>query len=153
YPMPARGNVPALWLLGSSGYSAQVAGILGLPFAFAHHFSPANTLPALALYREHFRPSAYLDKPYALVAVQVVCAATDEEARRVAAPSALSFLRTRQGQPGELPSPEEAASYPYTALEREFVRERQADQVIGSPETVWRGLSDLLARTQADELM
>jgi luciferase family oxidoreductase group 1 len=153
YPMPARGNVPALWLLGSSGYSAQVAGILGLPFAFAHHFSPANTLPALALYREHFRPSAYLDKPYALVAVQVVCAATDEAARWVAAPSALSFLRTRQGQPGELPSPDEAAHYPYTPLEGEFVRARQADQVIGSPETVRRGLTDLLERTQADELM
>jgi luciferase family oxidoreductase group 1 len=152
-PVPARGNVPALWLLGSSGYSAQVAGVLGLPFAFAHHFSPANTLPALALYREHFRPSGYLDAPYAMVAVQVVCAHTDEDARRVAAPSALSFLKMRQGQPGELPTPDEAADYPYTPLEREFIRERQADQVIGGPETVRRGLTELLDRTQADELM
>jgi len=152
-PVPAHGNVPALWLLGSSGYSAQVAGILGLPFAFAHHFSPQNTLPALALYREHFRPSAYLDTPYALVAVQVVCAETDEAARRVAAPSALSFLKMRQGQPGQLPSPDEAETYPYTPLEREFIHQRQADQVIGSPSTVQRGLSELLDRTQADELM
>jgi luciferase family oxidoreductase group 1 len=152
-PVPAHGNVPALWLLGSSGYSAEVAAILGLPFAFAHHFSPQNTLPALALYREHFRPSVYLDKPYALVAVQVVCAETDEAAQRVAAPSALSFLKMRQGQPGQLPSPDEAETYPYTPLEREFIRQRQADQVVGSPATVQRGLSELLDRTQADELM
>ena len=72
--VPGRGHQPAMWLLGSSGYSAQVAGLLGLPFAFAHHFSPANTLPALALYRQHFRPSEALDRPYAMVATAVVCA-------------------------------------------------------------------------------
>src|SRR5579871_3789426 len=72
--VPGRGYQPAMWLLGSSGYSAQVAGLLGLPFAFAHHFSPANTLPALSLYREHFRPSELLDQPYAMVAAAVVCA-------------------------------------------------------------------------------
>jgi luciferase family oxidoreductase group 1 len=151
--VPARNNVPDLWLLGSSGYSAQVAGLLGLPFAFAHHFSPANTLPALALYRSRFRPSAYLSEPYALVAVQVVCADTDAEASRLAAPSALSFLKLRQGRPGQLPTPEEAASYPYSDLEREAIRQRQADQVIGNPETVRRGLTELQERTNADELM
>ena len=151
--VPARGNVPELWLLGSSGFSAQVAGMLGLPFAFAHHFSPANTLPALALYRSHFRPSAYLEEPYVLVAVQVVCADSDAEARRLAAPNGLSFLRLRQGHPGLLPTPDEAAAYPYSDLEREFIRQRQADQVIGSTETVYRGLTDLLERTAADELM
>jgi luciferase family oxidoreductase group 1 len=151
--VPARDNVPDLWLLGSSGYSAQVAGMLGLPFAFAHHFSPANTLPALALYRARFRPSAYLSEPYVLVAVQVVCADTDEEARRLAGPSALSFVKLRQGRPGQLPSPEEEAAYPYTDLEREAIRQRQADQVIGNPATVERGLMDLQARTNADELM
>jgi luciferase family oxidoreductase group 1 len=151
--MPARDNVPALWLLGSSGYSAQVAGMLGLPFSFAHHFSAVNTLPALALYRQHFKPSAYLDEPYAMVAVQVVCAPTDEDAIRLAAPSALSFLRLRQGHPGQLPTPDDAARYPYNPLEREMIRQRQADQVIGSPETVHRGLQELQERTQADELM
>ncbi len=79
--VPGRGNQPDMWLLGSSGYSAQVAGLLGLPFAFAHHFSAANTLPALALYRQHFRPSPALDRPYAMVAAAVVCAETDERAR------------------------------------------------------------------------
>ena len=101
-----------MWLLGSSGYSAQVAGLLGLPFAFAHHFSAANTLPALALYRQHFRPSDILDRPYAMVAAAVVCAETDERARFLAGPRALSFLRLRSGHPGPLPSPEEAAAYP-----------------------------------------
>ena len=151
--VPARDNVPELWLLGSSGYSAQVAGMLGLPFSFAHHFMPANTLPALAIYRQHFRPSAYLNEPYAMVAVQVVCAETDERARELAAPSALSFVKVRQGKPGLLPSPEETAAYPYSEMERAAIRQRQADQVIGSPETVRHGLSELLERTQADELM
>ena len=151
--VPARGNAPDVWLLGSSGYSAQAAGILGLPFSFAHHFSPANTLPALRLYRSSFRPSDHLQQPYAMVAVAVVCAETDEQARWLAAPSALSFLRLRAGTPGLMPTPEEAAAYPYNELEREMIRARQADQVIGSPDTVRRGLLNLLERTQADELM
>jgi luciferase family oxidoreductase group 1 len=151
--VPARDYVPELWLLGSSGYSAQVAGMLGLPFAFAHHFMPANTLPALALYRQHFKPSAYLEEPYAMVGVQVVCAETDAEAQRLAGPSALSFVKLRQGRPGLLPSPEETASYPYSDMEREAIRQRQTDQVIGGPETVRRGLEELRERTGADELM
>jgi luciferase family oxidoreductase group 1 len=151
--VPARGNVPKLWLLGSSGYSAQVAGWLGLPFAFAHHFSPANTLPALELYRSTFRPSAELGEPYAMVALAVVCAESDERARFLAGPSALSFLRLRAGRPGLMPTPEEAAAYAYTDHEQAFVRMRQADQVIGSPDTVRRGLEDLLAKTHAQELM
>jgi alkanesulfonate monooxygenase SsuD/methylene tetrahydromethanopterin reductase-like flavin-dependent oxidoreductase (luciferase family) len=84
-----------MWLLGSSGYSAQVAGVLGLPFAFAHHFMPASTLPALALYRESFQPSAMLDRPRAMVAAGVICADTDERARWLAGPSALSAASAR----------------------------------------------------------
>jgi luciferase family oxidoreductase group 1 len=151
--VPGRGHQPAVWLLGSSGYSAQVAGLLGLPFAFAHHFSPANTLPALALYHSHFRPSAALGQPYAMVAAAVVCAESDDRARWLAGSGALSFLRLRAGHPGPLPSPEEAAAYPYTDLERAFVEDRQATQIIGSPETVRRGLAELLKATAADELM
>ena len=151
--VPGRGNLPAMWLLGSSGYSAQVAGMLGLPFAFAHHFSAANTLPALALYREHFRPSEVLDHPYAMVAAAVVCAETDDRARWLAGSGALSFLRLRSGRPGPVPSPEEAAAYPYDELERAFVEDRQASQIIGSPETVSRQITELLTATVADELM
>jgi luciferase family oxidoreductase group 1 len=151
--MPGRGNMPAIWLLGSSGYSAQVAGILGLPFAFAHHFSAENTIPALALYRESFRPSTLLPRPYALIGVAVIAADSDEQARRLAAPGLLSFLRLRIGRPGPLPSPEEAAGYQYTPSERRIVEARLTNQILGGPETVRRGLEDLLAATNADELM
>jgi alkanesulfonate monooxygenase SsuD/methylene tetrahydromethanopterin reductase-like flavin-dependent oxidoreductase (luciferase family) len=151
--VPGRGHQPAMWLLGSSGYSAQVAGLLGLPFAFAHHFSPANTLPALDQYRSHFRPSQALDQPYAMVATAVVCAETDDRARWLAGSGALSFLKLRSGQPGPLPSPEDAAAYPYNDLERAFVLDRQATQITGAPQTVRRGLTELLKATAADELM
>jgi luciferase family oxidoreductase group 1 len=151
--VPAEGNVPDLWLLGSSDYSAQLAGYLGLPFGFAHHFSPTNTLGALAAYRASFRPSAALDRPYVLLGVAVVCAESDAHAHWLALPGALSFVRLRSGQPGLLPTPEEAAAYPYSPAERAFVEERQRHQVIGSPQTVTRGLQQLLEATQADELM
>src|SRR5580692_10797056 len=151
--VPGRGYQPAMWLLGSSGYSAQVAGLLGIPFAFAHHFSAGNTLPALALYRSNFRPSAVLDRPYAMVAAAVICADTDEKARWLAGSGALSFLLLRSGRPGPVPSPEEAAAYPYSDLERAFVLDRLATQTIGAPGTVRRGLTELLKATAADELM
>ncbi len=153
HAIPGEGAGPDMWLLGSSGYSAQVAGALGLPFAFAHHFMPANTLPALELYRESFRPSQTLDKPYAMIAAGVICADTDERARFLAGASALSFLRLRQGQPGKMPSPEDAAAYPYSDVERAFVADRQSTQHIGSQDTVLEGLADLVKRTEADELM
>ena len=153
HAIPGEGAGPDMWLLGSSGYSAQVAGVLGLPFAFAHHFMPANTLPALALYRESFRPSGALEKPYAMVAAGVICAETDERARFLAGASALSFLRLRQGRPGRIPAPAEAAAYPYSDTERAFIADRQSTQLIGAPDTVRSGLEDLLKRTEADELM
>ncbi|HUA29223.1 MAG TPA: LLM class flavin-dependent oxidoreductase [Streptosporangiaceae bacterium] len=150
---PGRGDMPAVWLLGSSGYSAQLAGVLGLPFSFAHHFSSANTVPALALYRKNFRPSRWLERPQAMVAVNTVCADTDERARWLAGPAALSFLRLRTGRPQPLATPEEAAAYPYTPAEREMAWGRFESQAIGSPDTVRSQLTDLLERTGADELM
>ncbi|MGK5442519.1 LLM class flavin-dependent oxidoreductase [Micromonospora sp. URMC 105] len=150
---PGLGQSPAVWLLGSSGFSARLAGLLGLPFSFAHHFSAQHTLPALQVYRENFRPSRWLDEPYAMVAVNVVCAETDERAEWLAGPSALSFLKLRSGRPEPLATPEEAAAYPFNEFEREFVRQRREGQAMGSPETVRRQLGDLLARTAADELM
>src|SRR4029078_2663183 len=98
-----------MWLLGSSGYSAQLAGLLGLPFAFAHHFSAANTLPALALYRQHFRPSEVRERPYAMVAAAVICAETDERARFLAGSGALSFLRLRPARPRPVAAPADGA--------------------------------------------
>jgi alkanesulfonate monooxygenase SsuD/methylene tetrahydromethanopterin reductase-like flavin-dependent oxidoreductase (luciferase family) len=88
-----------------------------------------------------------------MVATAVVCADTDERARFLAGSGALSFLKLRSGRPGRMPSPEGAAAYPYTELERAYVEDRQATQIIGGPETVSRGLTDLLTATSADELM
>ncbi|MDI2131361.1 LLM class flavin-dependent oxidoreductase [Yinghuangia seranimata] len=161
-PGPVSGIAPGgeweasrapVWLLGSSGYSARLAGALGLPFAFAHHFSAVHTLPALALYREHFTPSEDLDKPYSMIAAGVIAADTDEEARRYALAQALAMLRLRTGRPGLLPSPDEAEQHPWTEAERDFVRTYQADHIIGGPATVRAGLDELVSRTGVDELM
>jgi luciferase family oxidoreductase group 1 len=151
--VPGRGYRPAMWMLGSSDYSAQVAGILGLPFSFAHHFASQATLPALAAYREAFQPSADLDRPYAMVAVPVICAETTERAKWLAGPSALSFVRLRQGRPTPLPTPEDAAQYSFTPLERDIVRSWTAPLIVGDAEVVREGLEDLAALTGADELM
>ncbi|WET83314.1 LLM class flavin-dependent oxidoreductase [Amycolatopsis sp. QT-25] len=149
----AEGNKPPVWLLGSSGFSARMAGELGLPFSFAHHFSAENTLPAVALYRDAFKPSDVLDEPYVMLGVSVVAAETDERAQYLAAPSGLTFLSLRKGRPIPLPTPEEAAAYPYTDIERVFIEDRAASSIIGSPETVHKGLETLLADTGANELM
>ncbi|MFC4000617.1 LLM class flavin-dependent oxidoreductase [Prauserella oleivorans] len=149
----AEGHRPPVWLLGSSGFSAQLAGMLGLPFSFAHHFSAENTQPALRLYRESFQPSAVLDEPYVMLGASVVCADTDERAQWLAAPYGLNFLSLRKGRPIPLPTPEEAAEYPYTDLDRAFIEDRMASNIVGSPETVRKGLESLLADTDADELV
>ncbi|MFI0411309.1 LLM class flavin-dependent oxidoreductase [Actinomadura sp. 3N508] len=149
---PAAGNEPPVWLLGSSGYSARLAGLLGLPFAFAHHFSAQNTVPALHLYRESFRPGA-LDEPYSMIGVSVTAADTDERALELAQPQALAFLRLWRGAPGPLPSPEETAAYPYTTLDRQMIDARLADQVVGGPETVRAQMDALIERSGVDEVM
>jgi luciferase family oxidoreductase group 1 len=151
--VPALGYQPALWLLGSSDYSAQLAGLLGLPFSFAHHFASAGTLPALDAYRRRFRPSAALDHPYAMLGVAVICAETDEHAEWLAGPSRLAFLRLRQGRPGRYPTPEQAATHFFTPAERAAIDNWTSSQVVGSPETVVARLQDLVERTAADELM
>jgi len=151
--VPGHGDMPEIWLLGSSGYSAQLAGILGLRFSFAHHFSPRNTLPALELYRRHFQPSEYLDEPRAMVAVAVIAAEDDERARWLAGPSRLSMARLRTGHPSRFPTPEEAAANPLTPGQQSSIRSLSGSAVIGGPETVRSGLGELIERTVADELM
>lgn len=151
--VPALGNMPAIWLLGSSGFSAQLAGYLGMPFSFAHHFSPHNTLAALALYRERFEASEGLKAPYAMVAASVLVADTDAEAQRLAEPSRLAFLRLRQGRPGPFPSPEQAQAHSYSPQEQAALDSVLASQIVGGPDTVRAGLERLLADTAADELM
>ncbi|GAA1977881.1 LLM class flavin-dependent oxidoreductase [Kitasatospora viridis] len=146
---------PPIWLLGSSGFSARLAGRLGLPFAFAHHFSAANTVPALDLYRSSFRPSAVLAEPYALIGVSAVAvpAGGEEAARHLARSAALGMLRLRRGTPGPIPTPEEAAAYPYSPAEAEFIDSWLANVVLGEPGPVAEGLEELRKRTGADELM
>ncbi len=150
---PGEGDAPDIWLLGCSGYSAQLSAALGLPFSFAHHFMPNNTLGALDLYRSGFQPSAALARPYVMLPVQVVLADDDATAQALALPAALSFLRLRAGRPGRLPTREQAQAHPWTEGERAFVDGWQASHVIGSPETVRRELLDLQKRTNADELI
>jgi luciferase family oxidoreductase group 1 len=151
--VPAPAELPEIWLLGSSGFSAQLAGELGLPFSFAHHFSAANTEPALDLYRRSFRPSQWLDEPHTMVAVNAVCADTDERAELLARPGWLAFLRLRMGRPIALPTVEDAAAYEFTEPELEFVAQRRIGQALGSPQTVQAQLAALIERTGADELM
>ena len=150
---PGRGQSPDVWLLGSSDFSARLAGQLGLPFSFAHHFSAPNTMPALAAYREAFRPSERLAAPYAMLAVNVIVADTDAEAQWLAKSQDLSFLLLRSGRPGPLPSPDEAAVYPYTAANLAQIASRRPSQFIGTPDAVRARLDALVAETGADELM
>jgi luciferase family oxidoreductase group 1 len=151
--VPARGYQPDIWLLGSSDYSAQLAGLLGLPFSFAHHFMAANTLPALDAYRRSFRPSPALDEPYVMLGVAVTCAPTHERAAWLAKPADLAFLRLRQGRPGPYPTPESAAEFNPTPAERELIRSWSSSRIVGDPAEVRAELDGLLERTGADELM
>ncbi|MFJ7626000.1 LLM class flavin-dependent oxidoreductase [Streptomyces sp. NPDC097595] len=144
---------PPIWLLGSSGFSARLAGVLGLPFAFAHHFSAQNTVPALELYRDSFKPSTVLDAPYALIGVAALAADDEREARRQVLTGALSMLRLRSGRPGLVPTPEEAEAYAFSPMEREFVDNWLVNIVHGTADEVRSGLDDLAKRTGADELM
>jgi luciferase family oxidoreductase group 1 len=150
---PGRGQSPDIWLLGSSDFSARLAGALGLPFSFAHHFSAPATMPALEAYRREFRPSERREKPQVMLAVNVVCAETDAEANRLATSQDLAFLLLRSNQRGLLQSPEEAAAFPYTAADLAQIQARRVDQFVGTPEHVRARLDALLAQTQADELM
>ena len=151
--VPGAGNMPSLWMLGSSDWGAQVAGQLGWPFSFAHHFGMGGTVQALELYRDNFRPSEWRQTPYAMIGVQVLCAPSFEEARFLAGASALGFLRLRQGRPGPMPTPGEADSSALTSEERAFLDSRLASAVLGTPADVRSQLTDLVERYGVDELM
>jgi luciferase family oxidoreductase group 1 len=151
--VPGKGPKPQIWLLGSSDYSAQLAAEMGLPFSFAHHFSPRNTVPAVQLYKAMFQPSEYLDRPYAKVACAVICAEDDEKARWLSGPARLSFARLRAGNPGRFPTPEDAAEHEFTAQQEASVAQVSGSAVIGGPEKVREGLELLAEKSGADELM
>ncbi|MGH9133052.1 MAG: alkanal monooxygenase, partial [Ilumatobacteraceae bacterium] len=146
---PVARSTPMIGLLGSSGYSAQLAGMLGLPFAFAHHFDTGGTLQALDLYREHFQPSAGLARPHAIVTAGVLAAGTDDEAIHLAGPGRLMRYGIRTGRFLPLMSPDEAAAHP----SRDDAWRMPSNLIVGSLATVMAGLADLVAVTAADEIM
>ena len=151
--VPGAGlNVP-IWLLSSSGFSAQLAGVLGLPFAFAAHFSPEYTLPALELYRKTFQPSDDLQKPYAMVALNIIAAETDDEAEFLATSQYQSFLNLIRNKPGKIPPPVEDMNAIWNEREKALVNSRTGGSIIGSKETVKRKLEEFLEATKADEIM
>jgi len=151
--VPGGGTNIPIWLLGSSGFSARLAGQLGLPFSFAAHFSPEYTLPALKLYRESFVPSDDLKEPYAMVALNVFAAETDDEARRIASSQHQAFLAMIRNRPGRIKPPVEDMDAVWTPDEKALVASRLGGSVIGSAETVRSGLEEFVKNTQADELM
>jgi luciferase family oxidoreductase group 1 len=151
--VPGLGNRPAIWLLGSSTWSAHAAGVLGMPFSFAYHFAPGALDDALAVYRDAFRPSEALAEPYVMLGVSVVCAESAAHARWLAAPGALAFVRLRSGRPDVYPTPEEAAEHRFTPSERAIVASWTSSHVVGDPNDVSERLEALAARTGVDELM
>ena len=150
--VPGRGYRPAVWMLGSSDFSAQVAGALGLPFSFAHHFASQNTVAALEIYRESFRPSAELAEPYSMIGVPVICAETDERARWLSGPSAL----VRPAAPGPADAAADARGSRRVRVHADRTRDRPGLDRAAHPRRARPRAPELEAlaqRTGADELM
>jgi luciferase family oxidoreductase group 1 len=151
--VPGTGLRVPIWLLGSSTFSAQLAAMLGLPFAFASHFAPGELMRALDIYRSRFQPSQQLREPYAMVGVNVFAANSDAEAQRLFTSLQQQFISLRRGTPGPLPPPVGNMDDHWSPIERAGVEQSLAYSVIGAPDTVERGLQALIAETRADELM
>jgi luciferase family oxidoreductase group 1 len=152
-PMPSDVPLPPIWMLGSTLEGASIAASLGVRYAFAGHFAMRNARAALSWYREHFRPSAALEAPYAMLAVTVVCGATDEEAERLAAPIRLAVVRNRTGRRAPIAAVDEALAYRFTPEEEAIADEFLRGAIIGAPQRVLDGLLALARDTGADELM
>lgn len=151
--IPGEGLKIPIWLLGSSGFSARLAGQLGLPFSFASHFSPNYTLQALELYRQSFRPSDVLGAPYAMICVNVIAADTDERAHWLATSMQQQFLNLIRGRPGQLNPPVENMDELWTEFEKNALQEQLRYTFTGNPESVERQLQMVLDETNADEIM
>ena len=151
--VPAAGTGVPLWILGSSTYGAMLAAELGLPYAFASHFAPDMLIPALQTYRSRFKPSAQLDRPHAMVGVNVIAARTDAEARRLATTQQMSFTGIFRGARGLAQPPIDDIETYWTPVERAQVLAMLSRSIIGSRGTVASGLAALVAETGADEVM
>ncbi|WP_152656980.1 LLM class flavin-dependent oxidoreductase [Oceanobacillus sp. CFH 90083] len=153
--VPGQGLDIPIWLLGSSDFSTRLAAEKGLPFSFASHFAPAYTVPALKLYRDRFQPSEALDKPYAMVAVNVIAADTDEEATRLATSHQMQFLNLRKGKESKLQPPVDSMDAIWSPAEKAAVQESLDPKttIIGTKETVRKGLEAFRKETDADEII
>ena len=148
--VPGAGLEVPIWILGSSLYGARLAALLGLPYAFASHFAPAELIQAIELYRAQFRPSAQLARPYLMLGVNVIAAESDQEAARLATSLEQAIVNLRSGRPGRLPPPSVRR---WGSGERAILDRVLACSAVGSPATVKKWLNDFTARTGADELI
>ncbi len=150
---PGAGTNVPLWILGSSLFGAQLAAMLGLPYAFASHFAPEALLPALETYRATFRPSAQLEEPYAMVGVNAILAGDDDTARHLFTSAQQSFTNIQRGRRGRLPRPIDDIETYWTPAEKERASAMLRCSFVGSPATVRPELDRFVAETQADELI
>jgi luciferase family oxidoreductase group 1 len=153
HAVPTDVALPPIWLLGSSGYSAELAAAVGMGFAFAHHFAEYDADSAMLAYRQHFKASAFMAQPYAILATAAIAADSDAEAERIAASADLHYARRAKGEYAPLVSPEEAAAYPYTPDDSARIARHRARLIVGGIETVKSRLLQLIESTRADELM
>jgi luciferase family oxidoreductase group 1 len=150
--VPGAGLRVPIWLLGSSLFSAQLAAMMGLPFAFASHFAPADMMQALRLYRSGFRPSKHLDQPYVMACVNVIGAGTDAEARRLFTSHQQAFALLRRGTPGQIPPPIDDIETFWSPAEKVMASQSLACSVVGAARTVEQGLNEFIETTKPDEL-
>jgi len=151
--VPGAGSRVPVWILGSSLFGAQLAAMLGLPYAFASHFAPAQMMEAVETYRRLFRPSQFLDKSYVMLGVNVFAADRNEEAQLLATSLQQAFVNLRSGRPGTLPAPRPGYGDTLGPRERAILDNALSCMVVGTDEKVRRGLEDFARRTGADELM
>ncbi|MBG6191615.1 luciferase family oxidoreductase group 1 [Arthrobacter sp. CAN_A212] len=150
---PSASSYPEVWLLGSSGYSAQLAGMLGLRYSYAHHFGNEDPAAVMNLYRSNFQPSPVLDEPYAMLATSALTADTEEEADYLAGPARIMALALRSGKLGPIVSPEEAAARELSDQELMVLEHLPAIKAVGTPEQATGRLDALVQQTGANELM
>jgi luciferase family oxidoreductase group 1 len=151
--VPASGTEVPLWILGSSHFGAMLAAELGLPYAFASHFAPDHLIPALQIYRSRFKPSEQLDQPYAMVGVNIVAAESDDKARRLATTQQMSFTNIFRGARGLSQPPIDDIETYWTPMEKAQAMRMLARSIVGSPDTVRKGIAELVEETGADELI
>jgi luciferase family oxidoreductase group 1 len=151
--IPGEGLRVPVWILGSSLFGAQLAAMLGLPYAFASHFAPAQMMEAISLYRHQFQPSEQLDRPYVMLGFNCIAADTDDEAQLLATSIQQAFVALRTGSPVPLPAPRSGYLEELPFQARAILRQVLSCSAIGSPASVKAGIQDFLARTDADELM